>query len=699
MKFIFKKIFLFLAIVGNYEIAHAKRLDNIPLHATIITVDDLNNIIPASSYDVSIWSDTVITTSEKQLDNLLAIPAHKRTFANTIKAYDTLTHELESSGNFFSIIAKIHDHKGIRNKSSNAASSLHELHEKVSHHEQVYEAFIDYQNHQGSSETLTDEERYFLTSSLNTFKQQGLHLPTKIIKQLKAHKRNIADQAHSSPNITPTRHTFWFSQHELRGVDESFYQDAPVKNGQYKLIINPQDFEDTILYTSILETCIVESTRKNVYETCYHHQASKTDECLQCYINQQNEYAQLLGYQNFAYLDLETTMAKTPENTTLFLKDMITACVKKGQQELELLKKNLPKSVSLNAHGTIDPWNYAYVRQLYKKKQFSAASIEDYLPINSVLDGMFNIFGNFFNLTFTTIATAWTWHEDIITVAIHDKKTGETLGYLYLDLFKRDEQKALSCDCYTALFHKNKPYTCNVGIINTQFDTDDTMNQCINYTNLITLFHEFGHALHDLLAQPSIANHQSIIHTKTDFLEMPSQMFERWCFEPSVLVSISRHYKTGKQLTSTMAEQMLQAKAYDGWQETLNICLRSLFCITLFEGVQNDKEPYEVWQELQQQMIKPECLHISLFWYYSVHDFLYDPTYNAKFYSYPWSEVHACDVFQKIKSQGLTQASTGNNVRNKLLAPGAGVDPETLLAGFLGRQPANKAFKQAMLLA
>ncbi len=673
---------------------------DIPPCYPIKTVTDLSRFFPQSPQQITTWVNTITTHAPKILKTIIGIPAHKRTFENTIQAIDSLNGHLNNMNNLFVLMMKVNQDQKIRDGSKKAAQEITMLQFRLFTDRYIFLAHQEYLNNQGKHEILNEEERYFLEQSVKMFKQEGLHLePQKLkkINQLKTNVMNIIPNPNQSSDQKLT-HTFLFSQQELHGVSTSILSKLNVKNGTYKLTLNPQNFNDLSIYRNLISECSVQTTRKKIFLTVNNHKPSNGDATLKKYAQQQNMVAKELCYSDFSKLSLENTIAQSPFLVENFLHEIIKSCVAIGQTEIDVLKKNLPHDNLLNSNDSFAPWDYDYVKNNYLRQTTTSYSSIEYFPLKQTLEKIFALLGTFFGLTFTTMHQPPCWHNSVNLVEISDASIKKSLGFLYLDLFERATYKtsgAYYLSLVNALTSKSGQNDISIGAIVANFTGTSIESKLLNHHEIVTLFHELGHAMHALLARQKLDSHAAL-SSKTDFLEFPSQLFEEWAFNEQILKTISGHYKTGESLDTTIIHNIINTRKSSAWKQLLTSCIRSLFALQLFPHIDKYQTPYALWHAIQSEHIPDECLKIPLFWYYATHDTVYNTIYGPKHYSYAWSQTYSIDVFETIKHGGLLNNSMGQRVKDLLLSKGAGADPYKLLCNFLGREPNQAAFLNTM---
>jgi len=412
-------------------------------------------------------------------------------------------------------------------------------------------------------------------------------------------------------------------------------------------------------------------------------------------VAKRHELAVLLGFKNFAALDIDSEMAKSAERVENFLLDLIKKSTPKAKLEINLLLKELPIGITLDSNGRFDAWSLPYVKTCYKKKYLAIDEheISEYFPVEKALDGVFSVYQQFLGLKFSISKPKWAWHEDVRLIQVNDANTSILRGYLYVDLYPRDNKYSHACQSGfipTIKNVKTGQITPSVALIIANFpkSTQDKP-ALLMFDDVLTFFHEFGHAMHNMLGSTELASHAGTA-VKTDFVEMPSQMFEEWLYDKKVLQQMSCHYKTGQPLPDMLIDKLIALKQFDSGMFVLRQSVLSLYALKLFSNGENT-DPHNLWQELSTNYVpfvrsEPES-H-----FYASFGHLSSDMYASKYYNYLWAKVFALDVFYKVRKEGLLDAKVGRVLVDKILGKGGSVDPDILLKDYLGRDPNSDAF-------
>lgn len=316
-----------------------------------------------------------------------------------------------------------------------------------------------------------------------------------------------------------------------------------------------------------------------------------------------DEAARLLGYDNHAALRIEEKMAKTPAAVRTFLDDLRNRLAEGGAKEINALKEYKKKDYEergLSFDDSFYMWDTSFYSRIQKEKEYSVdeAAISQYFPVESTFAGMLKIFEEIFGFVFVELkpeerarlsptgkAEDIVWHEDVLIYSVwDDEASGSSFnGYLYLDLHPRDNKYGhnanfnLEPGYVTEDGKKHYPVTALVCNFSKPSPKKPSL---LKHHEVVTLFHELGHGIHDLAGR----TRYSYFHgtsTVLDFVEAPSQMLENWCWTPSVLKSLSKHWETQEQIPDELIEKLVSTKRLNSAIGALGQLVIGLFDMTV----------------------------------------------------------------------------------------------------------------------
>jgi peptidyl-dipeptidase Dcp len=395
------------------------------------------------------------------------------------------------------------------------------------------------------------------------------------------------------------------------------------------------------------------------------------------------EKAKLLGHETYADFQLERRMAKTPQNVTKLLDQIWKAALpvaKKEAEELQALIKKEGKDFKLEA------WDWWYYAEKLRKAKYDLdeKELRPYFEVQNVIDGAFAVATKLYGIKFVERTDLPKYHPDVKTFEVQEKD-GSHIGILYTDYFPRASKRGGAwCGGYREQSkHEGKkitPLIANVG--NFTAPTGDKP-ALLSFEEVETLFHEFGHALHALLAD--VVYEGSGDNIKVDFVELPSQIMENWASEPEVLKMYAKHYKTGEPIPDELIAKIEKSRYFNQGFITIEYmaaCYLDLAWHQLDKPQELDVLKFED-QSMSKIGLIPEIV-VRYKSHYFEHIFSGD-YYSAGYYSYMWAQV--LDAFEAFKETSLFDQKTAASFRKNILSPGGSEDPMTLYKRFRGAEP------------
>lgn len=655
----------------------------------IDTIDYLSALFPRSPEQMIGWSEAAMTLAQQEFKDILAIPADKRTYANTVAALDYSQSKLSTFSGLVHLASMVSPDKAMRDTGHELSTTLSKFSVDLYYTPALYKAFQAYVDGFGQQEELSSEQHYYLDESMRDFKRSGFDLPETTFEEIKKLKKELSQAENDfSLNIATSMPTITVDLADLQGVNPSMIASFKKDGDKYVLGV------DYPTYFEIMEKCQIAQTRRAMYFAFNNRAYPQNDGLLKDIFKKRDSLSKLLNYKNFAHYDTDGTMAKNEERVESFLSDLAAIASKKTKKELKNLVTHLPEGVMLTDNGMLHAWDYSFIREDYKKRHFTIdeSKIAEYFPVQKALDGMFSIYQQFLGLTFKQVEPGWSWHEDVQLIEIYRTENNAFLGYLMLDLYPRDNKYTHACYMPVVPSFKVNGENCpTVGVVIANFPKAlGDKPALLKFSDVETFFHEFGHAMHAVLGRTELAG-CSGTSVKTDFVEMPSQMFEEWMLESDMLRKVSGHYQTGESLPDDIIRKKIELKQFDSGFFVVRQCMLSFLSLRLGQANKYDIDPSAIWQELYEKYMagmrfEPEAHQHASFGHLGAGH------YASKYYSYMWSKVFALDIFHEIKRHGLLDKAIGNRLVQEVLGKGGSADPAELLHTFLKREPRQDAF-------
>lgn len=413
--------------------------------------------------------------------------------------------------------------------------------------------------------------------------------------------------------------------------------------------------------------------------------ANDNKEVVRKLITARLEKAKLMGYEDYASFALEDRMAKTSDAVYGLLDQIWTPALAKAQEELADINAEIKKE---GKTFTAEGWDWHYYADRAKKAKFDLDEnqVRPYLKLENVRDGVFHVANKLYGITFTQLSNLPLPHPDAQVFECKDKDSSH-LGVLYMDFFPRASKRGGAwCGTYRSQTYKDGKKVAPVVTIVCNF-TKPASGQpaLLSADEANTLFHEFGHALHNLFKD---VHYYGVASVPRDFVELPSQIDEHWAFEPEVLKVYAKHYQTGEVIPTALVEKMDKSGKYGQGFATTEYLAASLLDMDyhVLKDVPADMDVMKFENEVlgKRGLLKqiPSRYRTTYF------NHTMGGGYTAGYYSYIWAEVLDCDAYEAYKETGdIFNQEVADRFRKYILTPGSIDDAMDMYVNFRGKQP------------
>ncbi len=624
---------------------------------------------------------------EKDLAALIAIPQGERTFENTIMGYERAFDNYGNALGMSGFLSYVSTDKQFRDAANDLQMQISQYMVDVATRRDVYKAIREYTD---TNPRLDPVQAKLVKEMLIGFKNSGMDLNDADLEKFKALNKEQAEYIIKfDKNIQEYKDPLAVTKEQLQGLGEDYIQKlSKTDDGKYLVTL---DYPD---YVPFMQNADDEQARKELEFKFNRRGGQENVELLEKTLTLRREIARLLGYKNHAELRLEDRMAKTPKTVMAFLKDLQKKLKPLGKQEDKEMIAYKNSKTGKNSR-TLYSWESGYWSNKFRKEnlELDSEKIKEYFPSQVVIDGMLDLFGGVFGITFEPVDIP-VWHPDVKAFKIKDKASGELVAYFYMDLYPR-EGKYKHAACFGLVEGEEKqdgtyqiPFVAIVANLNKP--SGDTPS-LLKHSEVETLFHEFGHVLHNALTK---AKYSAFSGTSVswDFVEAPSQMLERWAWDPQVLKKISKHYKTGEALPDDLIKRMIAAKNFGAGGMYLRQDFFAQYDMTLHTAdttPDTTKLYFELTKKIRGLPLTKGTIPQASFGHIM-------GGYDAGYYGYLWSEVIAEDFFGEFKKNGIFNPETGLKFRREILEKGGTLDEEKMVENFLGRPADNKPFLKSI---
>lgn len=412
-------------------------------------------------------------------------------------------------------------------------------------------------------------------------------------------------------------------------------------------------------------------------------------EVMSAILQRRQQQAQLLGFANAAEHSLATKMAETPEQVIAFLSDLAQRSLPLAQRELAELATFAAESDGIDA---LQPWDVSYYSERLRQQRYELAqeALKPWFPLPQVLQGLFQIVQRLYGLTIAEqVAPYPSWHPSVRLYTIHDRD-GEPRGRFYLDPYARPNKRGGAWMDSAASRRRRADGTLQQPIAYLVCNFTPPLGDdpaLLTHTEVVTLFHEFGHGLHHLLTRIDYAGVSGINGVPWDAVELPSQFMENWCWEREALDLITAHYQSGEALPEILHQRLLASRQFQSGMQMVRQLEFALFDMRLHLAA----EPADAAaiQQLLEQVRAEVAVLPPPPWVRFQHGFshIFSGGYAAGYYSYKWAEVLSADAFSRFEEEGIFNRDTGLAFLEQILEQGGAVDPQQLFTAFRGREP------------
>jgi oligopeptidase A len=414
-------------------------------------------------------------------------------------------------------------------------------------------------------------------------------------------------------------------------------------------------------------------------------------------VNLRHQRANLLSYKTHAHFVLEERMAETPENVIDFSNNLLKKAKPAAIKEFNNLEAYAKK---LDGIDQLQKWDGAYYSEKLKKEIFDLDQeiLKPYFKLENVIGGVFEIANSLFDLQFEEVSNIDKYHEDVKTYNVTDTK-GNFIAVFYADFHPRKgKRNGAWMTSYKAQQIKNgKNERPHVSIVCNFTKPTETKPSLLTFNEVTTLFHEFGHALHGMLANTTY-NSLSGTSVSWDFVELPSQILENWCFEREALELFAKHYETGEVIPMKYVEKIKESASFHEGMQTL----RQL-SFGLLDMQWHGQDPTEISsvKEFENGAFADTKLYpdVAENVMSTAFSHIFQGGYSAGYYSYKWAEVLDADAFEYFLEEGIFNKEVATKFKENVLSKGGTEKPMELYKRFRGKEPKPDALlKRAGLI-
>jgi len=545
-----------------------------------------------------------------------------------------------------------------------------------------------YQN----QEKLNDEQKRLVEHYYKEFVRNGASLPPEKKKKLEEIDKELSMLSPKfSQNVLKATNAF-----ELHITDEKEIEGLPEGAKEAAAFTAKKKGKDkgwlfTLQAPSVIPVIKYAKNRKlrETISRAFRARAFKDEfdnrEILKRIAQLRQERAELLGYDTHAQYVLEERMAETPEIVMEFLERIYSIAYPAAKKEKEELQKLAKETDNIDE---LQGWDAAYYSEKLKKIKydFDEEELRPYFKVENVIDGLFKVAETLYNIKFKQIENIPTYHEEVKVFEVNDKN-GSHLGLLYMDLFPRETKRggAWMTNFKTQGLSHGEVRRPHVGIMANLTPSSDKKPSLLELSEVQTLFHEFGHALHGLLSDCTYTTLASP-NVYWDFVELPSQIMENWTLEKEALDMFAKHYKTGERMPDELIKKVKKAENFN--KGNANIRQLSFGYLDMAWHAKDPRKIEDV-AAYEDEVLEKTQLYPQVEGTNTSCSFghIFAGGYSSGYYSYKWAEVLEADSFQLFKEKGIFNQEIADSFRKNILSRGNTAHPMELYVKFRGREP------------
>lgn len=637
----------------------------------------------------------VLTQAEKKLQLIRDQNPQSLNYNNTLLALETASEDVENAWGKVGHLDAVSNSPELRKVYNEMLPKVSEYFTKIFLDSKLWDIIKTY-SESPQAKQLSGIRKRFLQEILLDFKESGADLPPTEKARLKALETELAQITQKySENVLDATNAWELiikDENELTGLPESAKEaakeEALKKNlgtpdhPQWRFTLQAPSMQPIMQY---LDNNAIREKVWRANNAIGDESPYDNTELINKILKLRQEKAQLLGYPNFADLILKRRMAKTGTKALKFVEDLHAKIQKAFQQEVKNIEEYKAKKTATPIEK-LQPWELPYWAEKRRKElyDFDEEELSPYFPIESVIAGLFQITGNLFGIDIKEKKGIEAWSDDVKYYEVYEKN-GRLLGAFYADWYPRENKRSGAWMNHLVTGLQGEPH---LGVISGNLTRPTKQKPALlTHRDVETIFHEFGHLLHHILGDVEV---KSLHGTSVawDFVELPSQILENWCWERESLDLFAKHYLTAQPIPQDLLNKMLAARSYLSAIDTmrqLSIAKMDLDLHIKYNLSSKNLDTFideSLIHYLPEYKMKPKSLVRRFGHVFS------DPIgYAAGYYSYKWAEVLDADAFTRFKKEGILNPEVGLDFRTTILSKGNSSPAEELFRSFMGREP------------
>jgi thimet oligopeptidase len=643
----------------------------------------LQPTIWASKPDVNGFEKIVnehLAAAQAAIDQVTSVKG-ARSIDNTLSPFDEAIRQINTSAYLSALMQQVHPDSAFRDRATEMVRKASAAQTALSLNHEVYQALVRLDVSKTDPAT-----RYYVKRQLLEFRLAGVDKDEATRAQLKKLNDELTEeQSMFDRNISDDQKKVEVTDpKQLDGLPQDYIdRHKPGADGKIYITTNYPDALPALKFSKS------DDLRRRLWEAFDTRAYPKNKDVLQNMMKTRYQIATLLGYSSWADFNAADKMIKTGGNIGDFIQKVDAAARPVAQREFAMLLAEKRKTDP--SAKEVGDYENGYLNELVRRSQFNfdSQAVRPYLPFNEVRKGILDTASTLFQVTFRQEENVPAWDPSVETWDVID--SGKTIGRFYLDMHPREGKfsHAEMAPVLDGVRGKQLPeaiLVCNFPVPTTN---DPGL---MEYGDVVTFFHEFGHLMHWILGGQQQWAGISGITMEGDFVEAPSQMLEEWMRSPQVLASFARHYKTGEPIPAELVTRMNRASAFGRgmWASQQNAY--TAISYNIYKGKPEDVDPDAVTAAAENQYTPLTPLPGT----HQYASFGHLAGYSSAYYTYLWDKVIAEDFFSQFDHSNLLGGEAPMRYRRSVLEPGGSVSANDLVKNFLGREQNMTAFQKWM---
>ena len=630
-----------------------------------------------------------INELKSEIDTILS--NKNTTFKNTIEALDYSGLKLDRITSIFFNINAAETSKEIQDIAVTLSPELSELKNYILLNDKLYKKVKTVYNLTNKN-SLSNEENTLLENTYKSFLRNGANLSNKDKNKLRKLDIMLGKLSlNFGQNLLKETNEYELlisDEKKLDGLSHDHKEAAKMlaKSKNKKGWLFTLDYPS---FSALITYCKNRSLRKEITiafgQRAFKNNESDNQKVILEIINLRYQKAILLGYKSYSEYVLEERMAKNTKNVMNFLEGLVEKVKPVAKKEFKVLE-NYAKSI--DNIDNLEKWDISFYTEMYKKHKYDVdqEKLKPYFSLTNVLNGAFEISNKLYGLNFKKNSTIDTYNDEVNTYEVKDGKNN-FIALLYTDFHPRKGKRggAWMTSYKPQYIFKNNNQRPHISIVCNFTRPIKNKPSLLTFNEVTTLFHEFGHALHGILANTKFKS-LSGTNVSWDFVELPSQIFENWCYEEEALNIFAFHYKTKKLIPIELINKIKESANYNQASQTL----RQL-SLAILDMNWHNINPIKIKsvKEYEHKILKKLTFikDLNVTCTSTSFSHIFQGGYSSGYYSYKWAEVLDADAFEYFKEKGIFNKSIASKFKDNILSKGGTQDPMDLYIKFRGRKP------------